>query len=367
MATPSKSLSIRKAQVPVSCYFCKGQEIKWKCEDCDVRMCSSCKVSIHQGLKSAQDHDVVSIQDISKSSPGLQEIKSVVISSVFNSYTTTLPAVHTLLCSDDDLLYFCSNLKQFEDNQFVKGKLLKSSIKIMQTLNRKIFDFAINKDNVILLVEFHDHKIQVLSPSGEVRTVLDTSPMTLLAIHVNKDNEVIVGFREPGPPFPVRDFSVRQVIIFGRDYQRKITLEFDKQGNKLFSYAARIRTDSRNIVYVIDRTVSHLNGRIVAVDRNGRLKFIYDGQMDLGTFQPKGIAITSSDNIVVVDAVNAALHVINSKGDLLGLQFIFKDLGINNPYTLCFDTEGYLLIGCAYGENEDFGKIHVVKMVDSLM
>ncbi|CAG2245534.1 unnamed protein product [Mytilus edulis] len=161
MATSSKSSSIRKAQVPVSCYFCKGQEIKWKCEDCDVRMCSSCKVSIHQGLKSAQDHDVVSIQDISKSSPGLQEIKSVVISSVFNSYTTTLPAVHTILCSDDDLLHFNYNGKTSENHQLVKGKLLKSSIRTIQTLKSKISDIAINKDGEILFIEYRDHKIQI--------------------------------------------------------------------------------------------------------------------------------------------------------------------------------------------------------------
>ncbi|VDI57326.1 Hypothetical predicted protein [Mytilus galloprovincialis] len=102
--------------------------------------------------------------------------------------------------------------------------------------------------------------------------------MILLAIHVNKDNEVIVGLREQGPPFPVQDFSVRQVIIFGSDYQRKVTLEFDKKGNKLFSYVHRIRTDSRNVVYVIDCLDNDNNGRIVAVDRNGRLKFTYDGQ-----------------------------------------------------------------------------------------
>ncbi|VDI32664.1 Hypothetical predicted protein [Mytilus galloprovincialis] len=327
MATSSKSTSIRKAQVPVSCYFCKGQEIKWKCEDCNVRMCNSCKITVHQGLQSVQEHDVVSIQDISQFSSSSQTVTSVVISSVFNSYTTTLPAVH----------------------------------------KRKISDIATNKDGEILFIEHRDHKIQVLSHTGEVKTVLDSSPMKLFAIHVNKDNEVVVGLREPGPPFPVHNFSVRQIITFSGDYNRRETIEFDKKGNKLFNYAFCIRTDSRNIVYIIDIFDNDSNGRIVAVDRNGRLKFIYDGQKDTETFQPNGITITPSDNIVVSDYYNKALHVINSKGDLLGLQFIFKDLGINDPYSLCFDSEGYLLIGCGKRNNEDCGKIHVVKMVDSLV
>ncbi|CAG2209159.1 unnamed protein product [Mytilus edulis] len=223
-----------------------------------------------------------------------------------------------------------------------------------------------NKSSELLFNEHDANKIQILSPTGEVTTVLDISPMRPLAIHVNKDNEVIVGMREQGPPFPVKDFSVRQVIIFGSDYQRKVTLEFDKEGNKLFSYAYRIRTDSRNVVYVIDLGVNDINGKLVAVDRSGRLKFTYNGHKDLRKFKPEGITITPSDNIVVADLANDALHVLNSKGDLLGLQFIFKDLGIYDPCSLCFDSEGYLLIGCSYGKNEKFGKIQVVKMTDSL-
>ncbi|CAG2230375.1 unnamed protein product [Mytilus edulis] len=187
----------------------------------------------------------------------------------------------------------------------------------------------------------------MLSPAGETKSVLDTSPMMALAVHVNKDNEVIIGMREQGPPFPVQDFSVRQVIMFGSDYQRKVTLEFDKKG--------------------INCSAIDNNARIVAVDRNGRLKFTYDGQKDLGTFKPQGITITPSDNIVVSDAHNEELHVLNSKGQLLGLQLINKDLGIEHPRCLCLDSEGYLLIGCAYGENEAYGKIHVVKMKDILM
>ncbi|XP_071168505.1 uncharacterized protein [Mytilus edulis] len=226
---------------------------------------------------------------------------------------------------------------------------------------------AINKDGAILFIEYHDHKIQVLLHTGEVKTVLDSSPMILLAIHVNKDNEVIVGVREPGQPLPVHDFSVRQVIILSSDYKRNKTIELDKKGNKLFSYALRIRTDSRNIVYIIDILDNDSNGRIVAVDRKGRLKFIYEGHKNTGTFKTKGIAITRSDNIVVTDYYNEALHVINSKGNLLGLQFIFKDLGFYDLYSLSFDSEGYLLIGCGAAKNEDNGKVHIVKMVDSLM
>ncbi|XP_063436655.1 uncharacterized protein LOC134718064 [Mytilus trossulus] len=203
--------------------------------------------------------------------------------------------------------------------------------------------------------------------SCEVKTVLDTSPMISVAIHVNKENEVIVGIGEQGPPFAVKDCSVRQVIIFDSDYKRKVTSEFDKKGIKLDSYALRIRTDFRNVVYVNDRFDNDNNGRIVAIHRNGHLQFTFDGQTYLETFKPQGITITPSNNIVVSDPSSNALHVLNSNGDLLALQLVKNDLGIQSPLSLFFDVEGYLLIGCHKGNNEDYGKFHAVKMVDSLM
>lgn len=73
----------------------------------------------------------------------------------------------------------------------------------------------------------------------------------------------------------------------------------------MFSYAYRIRTVSMNVVYVDDHLGNDRNGRIVAVDRNGRLNFTYDGEK--GVFQPVGISITPSDNIVVSYRINDAL------------------------------------------------------------
>lgn len=68
---------------------------------------------------------------------------------------------------------------------------------------------------------------------------------------------------------------------------------------------------------------------------------------ELRTFQTLGFTVTPSNNIVVADISHDALHVMNSKGDLLGLQLVFQDFGITRPYSSCFENQGYLLIGCA--------------------
>lgn len=54
------------AQTALMCQFCDQQNIKWKCVDCDILLCSSCKEKIHKKLKSADKHKILSIQDIGK-------------------------------------------------------------------------------------------------------------------------------------------------------------------------------------------------------------------------------------------------------------------------------------------------------------
>ncbi|CAG2254136.1 unnamed protein product [Mytilus edulis] len=190
-----------------------------------------------------------------------REVASEVISSVFNSYTTEVPVISSLLCSGDDIIYFMCN-KLEEKSLLVKGKMLKSSIRTLQTLEKQIFDMALNKE--------------------------------------------------------------------------------------------------------VDWTCKDFSGRIVAVDVNGRLKFTYNGNTDLNAFFPNGIAITPSDKIILSDYKQNALHVLNSIGELLGLHFIDKVYNIENPSSLCFDSEGYLLIGNGLLNDSD-GKIYVTKIADNYM
>lgn len=80
----------------------------------------------------------------------------------------------------------------------------------------------------------------MISSSDEIRIVMDPNPMLITTLHVNKDNELVIGLREQGPAFPVRDLSVRRIAIFGSDYQRPINLVKDTKERKLFSYPSFI-------------------------------------------------------------------------------------------------------------------------------
>ncbi|XP_052080042.1 uncharacterized protein LOC127718126 [Mytilus californianus] len=350
-------------KIQILCQFCDGQAIQWKCDVCEKFMCLPCKETVHEKLKASQHHGIATVVDIVKDNLDIvkdnpSEVASEVISSVFNSYTTAIPVINSLVCSDDGCVYFIHQ-KIEEKSILVKGELKESSIKILLSLKKRIFDTTINKEGEILFNEMVDNNsICMLSHTGEIPTVIDTSPMRPLSLHVNKDNELIVGIKEQGPIFPVQNDSVRQVVIFSRDNKKKVTLETDTKGKKLFSYPARIETDSKNVLYVADWMDTDLSGRIVAVDTNGCMKFAYEGNPDLQPFFPHGMAITPSDNIILSDQSNNALHVLNPTGELLGLHFIDSIINIKAPLSLCIDHEGHLLIGS--GKLDDsVEKIHL--------
>lgn len=355
-------------KIQILCQFCDGQAIQWKCDECEKFMCLPCKETVHEKLKASQHHGIANIVDILKNNPDIvednpaqSEVASEVISSVFNSYTTAIPVINSLVCSEDGCVYFIHQ-KIEEKSILVKGELHDSSINISKALKKRIFDTAINKDGDLLFNEMVDNNdVCILSQSGEINTVIDTSPMRPLSLHVNKDNELMVGIKEQGPIFPVQKDSVRQVIIFGSDNKKKVTLETDTKRRKLFSYPARIETDSTNVLYVADWMDTDLSGRIVAVDTSGNLKFAYEGNPDLQPFFPHGIAITPSDNIILSDQSNNALHVLNSTGELLGLHLLDSILHIKAPLSLCLDHEGHLLIGSGKLDDSN-AKIYVTKV-----
>ena len=143
--------SIRKAQTPLECKLCDSSVgLPWKCKDCNLLMCEKCKTSIHPRFKSADNHSVISIKDVSKMRnehkdddisemfASLQdtqttEVSTKVISYVYNTYTTDLPSVHGITCFDGDKVYYYNNIK----DKLVKAKLLKNSIKIKKLSRHK--------------------------------------------------------------------------------------------------------------------------------------------------------------------------------------------------------------------------------------
>ncbi|VDI09249.1 Hypothetical predicted protein [Mytilus galloprovincialis] len=57
---------VNVAQSAFVCQLCDHNKVEWKCEECGIFLCSTCKEKIHPRLKSSEKHRIVSIQDIWK-------------------------------------------------------------------------------------------------------------------------------------------------------------------------------------------------------------------------------------------------------------------------------------------------------------
>ncbi|XP_071160891.1 uncharacterized protein [Mytilus edulis] len=361
--------STQTAQSPMSCQLCNNNVviIKWKCTDCELLLCDNCKINIHSRFKSSDQHRVVSIGDIGYDiTDHLKALDiSEVISHVFNTYQTELPSIHKIICRDDDDVFLLSSIDT-QNCHLIKAKLQKNSIKVLQKFDIECQDFAVNRNSAIIFAPFPRSELHAETSTGDLRTILKASPYIILAIHMNKQGELLLGLREQGPKYPVTDFCTRQVVILDTDILRKATYEYDDSGKKLFSYAVLIESDSDNNIYVVDIISDNTNGRIVGLDINGRKKFIYQGYNILNThetpFTPTGIAVTSTNIVLVADGQNHAIHALTQKGEICGLQKT-ENMGIRFPYSLSFDSENFLLIGCSRGntEIEQHAKIHAVK------
>lgn len=158
---------------------------------------------------------------------------------------------------------------------------------------------------------------------------------------------------------------MRQVMVFDSNLHRKMALEYDNVGQQLFNYVFRICTDSNNIIYIIDWKNKDKRGRVLAVDRRGRVRFSYSGYSIKKDFVPMGIVVTHKGNIIATDYLTQELHVLNSKGELIGLQAI-SSINIKHPSSLCIDSEGFLLIGCTSSDQSN-AKIYAVKISEHLM
>ena len=57
--------NLREGQYPSSCKLCESNiNIEFKCVDCDLLLCCTCKEKIHTKFKNAKDHRVITIEEI---------------------------------------------------------------------------------------------------------------------------------------------------------------------------------------------------------------------------------------------------------------------------------------------------------------
>lgn len=302
-------------------------------------------------------------------SVGHNSITSKVIVAVLNRYVT-LEGIHNIECSNDGMVYY-NHIANDPHYKFTKVKLTKDSMEVLQNFDIECFDFALSRIGDIVFSPRPGHELRIrTSTDDDQRTLYYAPPMIILAVHLTSEDNLMIGLRDNGPKYDLTECSKRQLAVFDSNYKQTQSFEFDKSGNRLFTYLARIATDSDGMIYIINWKNHSHTGNIVGIDKTGNLKFRYEGHHSVNTvydsFNPEGMVISPSNYVIISDVDNSTLHVLNSNGDVIGLQNT-EQFGIKFPYSLSIDCIGNLLIGCITDEENPVSKLHVTKISEVLL
>ncbi|CAC5406754.1 unnamed protein product [Mytilus coruscus] len=216
-----------------------------------------------------------------------------------------------------------------------------------------------------------------ISPNGQVKTFKDLSPQKPIALHTTADNSLLIGvINKDSWKNLNKDTKSKQLIIkLGTNGEELNQFEYKSftlkkaDGTKkldIFDFTWRITTNFNEDICIVDLSTSSVKGRIVTLEKDGNLKWVYDGHpSNIPTdnfFLPGDIATTYLGNIIVCDTRNSVIHILNAQGSIIAYKER-SDLEISYPLSLCFTDRKNLLVGCCRtSEDQNQAIIHCVKL-----
>lgn len=355
------STSFLQGQVPIQCQLCETDpKINWKCLQCNLLMCSKCKDKIHPKFKSADEHKIVSLKELSASSDQSNSTtikdtkKAELYVTVDREFVIAFPYLYALSSSSEESMWICAENPIRGLSKSTTTKLLQKvrttgyKLEPISSFNIEIYDIAVTLSHDLLLVT--DGKIKQIRDGTNVVTDCNYSvaPLQPISIHVTHDYKVIVGAAIGGELFSA---SGRRVVIIMDKYGiHQTVFEHDKKKEELFTLPYRVLNTSNGTTVVLDRVSLECHGRLVFLGPGDRINY-YTGHPEINTmdkpFKPFDIAVTSSGNIFVTDELS--LHILTCNGQLMA-YYEMKTLGISNPQFLAINMSGrfsILYIGCS--------------------
>ncbi|VDI26326.1 tripartite motif-containing protein 2/3 [Mytilus galloprovincialis] len=254
--------------------------------------------------------------------------------------------------------------------------LKKTKILCTTSLSEKD-DMTILKSGEQLCTMKNYCKIFSVNPDGQVKTFKDLSPQKPIALHTTSDNSLLIGvINKDSWKYLNKDTKSKQIIIklsangdeLNEFEYKSFTLKKADGTNKLdiYDFTWRITTNINEDICIVDLSTSSVKGRIVTLDKDGNLKWVYNGHpSNIPTehfFLPGDIATTYLGNIIVCDTRNSAIHLLNAQGSKIAYKEK-SDLDISYPLSLCCTAGGNLLVGCCRkSEEQSQAIIHWVKL-----
>lgn len=265
--------------------------------------------------------------------------------TMVNTYEP-LEIVNNILHSGHhEKLITCPYSKKLQRVKFDNDKMT-----VLKEENIEVHDMAV-MDNGNVIISSGVSELKIYINDGSLKTFKDFPSFETTGVHVNKYGEVLVGLTEPGS-VKVTPKSIRKMVVLNHLRNIKHTYAYDRNRQRLFTVPIRIRT-CHDTIFVLDMLNDEMEGRVVGLDYGNHMQWVYNGEGNKGQnkFYPTGLAVTSTDMILVADCCNHAIHVLDITGQVIVCRQV-KNLGIEFPFSLDIDFDGLVWVGYLKPDDE---------------
>ncbi|KAK3097354.1 hypothetical protein FSP39_008950 [Pinctada imbricata] len=188
-----------------------------------------------------------------------------------------------------------------------------------------------------MIVTCYDRKVRRISASGEVSTLIDTSPLTPFGICLTERDVVVVCMRGQD--------ERNHMATYTPDTGRKLheIRGIDRQRKQQITEPYRVVSNGKDL-YVVNWNP----GNVVCVDERGDVRWMYDGKEGKlsKAFSPRGIIIDKYNNLLVTDCDNDCVHYVDREGRLIQIILTYGQTRISGPYGICVDDKtGHVWVG----------------------
>lgn len=222
-----------------------------------------------------------------------------------------------------------------------------SNIKVVSQMNKyEVTCMAVGPSNEILFsVPKSTHLMKIDSNGGDPETTpIGVPPYIPSAVHVTKDQTVIIGAGKPDKTA----YSLKgsgSLYTMSMDGNQKAQYKLGENNKPLFSYPWLVTSTDKGNIFVIDRFFTKEECRVVIVDSNGEILNIFKGDEKSGaSLFATGMTKTPNDEVLISDVKAHTLYLLDSEGNFI-TSFNTKTVGIQYPYSLAFLSKGRLSIG----------------------
>lgn len=149
-----------------------------------------------------------------------------------------------------------------------------------------------------------------------VETLVETSPLTPEGICLTNtcDDDILVTMSDPSQDIKDSKGLVKMFSVHGRE---KMVFEYHENGKRLFTLPFRIVQNKNEDICVLDN-LSEEQGVLHTISKGGSSQFIYEGNPgQQHSFCPVDVVCDNFCNLIVMDAKNYAIHLLDSMGNFM--------------------------------------------------